>query len=247
MKFKSTIKKLIVPKFEPLGYEFSAPGGINYFFSNKAEDKSLNFDTNRFFKNQLRIEFWELINQQGDDIRFDFSYLRPEFFPYKLEYTSQEAFDESLITLTDKIIDIILPYGDAVRKNFVSMTPDLYDELAIDTVRRAKRFSEQQNLSLNEEGVHQLQAVIASIQTVRENRKQDFERHRSEIIDMAAFFGEALNTKYGFAGKWYWRDDCSPTPFYATMTQGFDVLRRTIDAWNIGGEVINYGLDFFPI
>jgi len=247
MKFKSTIKKLIVPKFEPLGYEFSAPGGVNYFFSNEAEKKRLNFDANRFLKGQLRIEFWEQINYNGEDIRFNFSYLRPEFFPYKLEYASQETFDESFITLADKIIEIILPYGDVARENYVYVEQEMYSELAIDTVGRAKRFSEKWNLSLNEEGVHQLQGVIALLQTGRENRKRDFERHRSEVIDMAAFFGEALNTKYGLAGKWYWRDDCSATPFYATVTQGYDVLRRTIDAWNMGGEVINYGLDCFPI
>lgn len=247
MKFKSTIKKLIVPKFEPLGYEFSAPGGVNYFLSNDVEKRILSFDTNRFFKDLLRIQFRERFDPNYEDIFFDFMYLRPEFFPYKLDYSSQEAFDESFVILADKIIEIIFPYCDVVRENYVYVEQEMYNELAIDTVGRAKRFAEKWNLTFDAKGVHQLQRIIALLQTGRENRKRDFEKQKNELIDMAAFFGEAMNTVYKLEGQWYWRDNGSWIPFYVPATQGYDVLGRTIDAWNTGGEVINHGFDRFAI
>ena len=243
MKFKSTIKKLIVPKFEPLGYEFSAPGGVNYFLSNDAEKRILNFDTNRFFKDLLRIQFRESLNHNYEDIFIKFMYLRPEFFPYKLDYSSQEAFDESFVILADKIIEIIFPYCDVIRENYVYVEQDMYNELSIDTVGRAKRFAEKWNLTFDDAGVHQLDRIIASLQTGRENRKRDFEKHKNELIDMAAFFGEARSVRYCLNGQWYWRDDCSKIPFYAPVADGYDVLSRTIAAWNMGGEVTNYGFD----
>ena len=177
MKFKSTIKKLIVPKFEPLGYDFSAPGGVDYFLSNDAEKRILSFDTNRFFKDLLRIQFRERFDPNYEDIFFDFMYLRPEFFPYKLDYSSQEAFDESFESTTQgTVLCVALSVTDSAgRDNKLhlqhALAPAQSLLVQINSINKAiNQFSNTENRPLCFDlSAEELKALLQRIYAMEEN------------------------------------------------------------------------------
>lgn len=248
MKFKQTIVKKAAPLLEPHGYVLYMPGGVNYIFWNEEEKAQLSFDTSRFVRDRLRIEFKQTTSvDRFESVYLKYEYLRPEFFPYKLNYESQESFDASMELLIQKTIEIIFPHCDRLKDNFVIPTEEMHRELSCNTVERANQFADKWGLAFNDSNDtrEKLNALIKNMQSGIENRQRDFDAHREDVLGMAAFVGEVMNKKTHTEGQWYWRGE-APHTYYAVAAQGYDPLMKVAWAWNDGDISIRGGFDRFP-
>jgi hypothetical protein len=234
------------------GYILIDPGGVaNYTFCNQEHTKTIAFDLDKYMKRWIRVHFQIFFPLERDMLSFNLEYLKPELFPkINVVYETQEELDATLILLTDKIIEIIIPFMDVIQKNAVFQTLEMHEELAKGTIERAERFAEKWDLPLSTEpDMLHLDRVMDGLRKDVSQRKNDFYRNQGEIIDMAAYLGELMNIQENVPHQWYWRklSDSDSERFYATKAQGFDVLSRVIAAWNLGVEVMNYSFRYFPV
>lgn len=237
MKLKPAIKSIIAPLLADAGYALRGPASRDYTFvcENDFSRNSITFDHDKYSKSEVRVHFMATPKSDGLDVWFYLSYLKPDFFPP----IHEEDESEYLRRLTGQIISIVTPYMDLQAQNRIHVTDDMYIELARNTRERADRFATKYNLSpVFETKGAKMDEIMWSLQSDIQHRSEDFYANLQEILDMAAYAGECMNTKYGMTGQWYWREPYG----YCIKAQGYNILYRVMQAWIAGKEILNYSL-----
>ena len=88
---------------------------------------------------------------------------------------------------------------------------------------------------------------LRDLRTAAVRRREDFQRHREEILDLAAFYGELLNDEEETPGLWGWREVEPGHPEYVVGPRRYNPLRRAMLAWNFGPEVAAYSLQGYHL
>lgn len=242
MNLKPLITKLVTPRMREVGYLLAPGGGGSYTFTNEGTTRVITFDHEKYLPKKLRVHFQMVPPDRKNVIPFYVGFLNPNFFPpIKVEQYSDDS--QYVHALLEQMINIVLPYMDILEKNVVNCNAEMYQSLSTDTFSRAERFASKWKLSLEPDEVHgELDAILCSMQPHIWERKIDFFKHLSDIIDLAAYLGEVLNFREGTPRQWCWRELSSTERFFAIQATGYDVLSRVISAWNAGQEITNYSL-----
>ena len=245
MNYKSPIQKVMAPAMEQAGFSFLAIGYNHFRFANGSETQEIVIDTARYGVRNLRFAY-----HGTGERRFWFGLedLDPQFCPAAgMEYRTREELIPYLRQVTEDTVRILLPYLDAMVENYVAYTDVLSREMARDIQERIKRAQAQWGLALEygPDQLRRLDAAMDALRTAAVRRREDFQRHREEILDLAAFYGELLNDEEETPGLWgtlnmWWAQD-GTTPCGGRCWPGIlarrwrrTPCRGTISRWNAG-------------
>ena len=247
MNYKSSIQKVMAPALEQAGFSFLAIGYNHFRFANGSETQEIVIDTARYGVRNLRFAY-----HGTGERRFWFGLedLDPQFCPAAgMEYRTREELIPYLRQVTEDTVRILLPYLDAMVENHVAYTDVLSREMARDIQERIKRAQAQWGLALEygPDQLRRLDAAMDALRTAAVRRREDFQRHREEILDLAAFYGELLNDEEETPGLWGWREVEPGHPEYVVGPRRYNPLRRAMLAWNFGPEVAAYSLQGYHL
>lgn len=236
-----------MPIFEKYGFFPSVMGPKEYVFSNYDNTRAIFFDRDKFPPRKLRVCY----SVKGEtSFMLQLSNFKPGFLKMGLEYYSSEQELETFLNdMAHSTVEVVLPYLDAMEENYVFDTFEMSMALSKDTETRITRFADKWGLTKEptRENLVSLDEILDSMKTTVHNRKEDFEKHESQIIDLSAYFGELIAKDGGKSGQWLWREISEGLERYVIEAMGYDPLSRVVHAWNFGTEVTNYSLGGFPL
>lgn len=249
MKFKTAIKKIIAPALEKCGFSTDYTHNGCCAFYAPDESMQIEFDITKYSPKRLRTFYTVYTVSNEVAFRLNSQYLKPEFCPrYIVDYSTQEEFEQYLEELKNSIVELILPYMETMKQNYVLCTYAMNQSLAVNTAARARRFANKWGCSFDphRKNLVRLDEVLEVLRPAPTYRREAFQLHEDEIIDMASYFGELLTHAYGVPGQWYWRE-ISGNSYYVIKPYGYDPLERTICAWNCGHESYNFDFGKYPL
>ncbi|MCI9264636.1 MAG: hypothetical protein HFF06_08695 [Oscillospiraceae bacterium] len=247
MNTKLLLQQILLPKLQPLGYQFQVLGRGNFAFVKTDQTQAIIVDHSKYLPHKLRFIF----QIRPIHLEFELAKLYPGLCPSsQLTYNSQEELINYLSAVADDITDFIIAYMNIMEQNYVFSTVEQSVRLSEAPIERALRFSSRWGLSMSpyRANLLRLDEILEQMKTDIAHRKKDFFDNEDDILDLAAYFGEILSISKGFPHQWEWRNQDSPTykRFVITASK-YDPLERVIQAWNCGSELKNCSLKFFPI
>lgn len=236
MKFKQALQKYMIPALEAIGFTFEASPGPCYYFCNAEKTREIILDLdrgNRFLNYCFRLK------EKDTRIELNSGRLLQSFFPTEhWDYDDQEELELHVKEITEGYIHIIMPYFDAIAGNVIadwshSCPRDMYEALAKNPQGLAKQFTETYGLSLTgtKEEIAAAEAILIGWQTDMQHRKEDFQRHKADIIAVAAYAGEVIRLNRNNRGFNY--DNAWERDENGRFTLGnIDVLDRAVFIWD---------------
>lgn len=243
MKLKLALKKIITPVLEAQGFQADFSNNGNYIFRTSDGSLWIKFDTAKFLPKKLRAFF-----STNSGLYLALEYLKPDFFPVSgMNYETQEELEVYLIEFAKELCEIMVPYLNAMKTNYITYSLDWNHQMSQNVRERSVRFSKKWNLTIEPQRTNLvgLDAVLDKMRADASNRKRMFELHKEELIDMGAYFGELLRINHDGNGQWYWRE-VNGYSFFA-VERGYDPMQRVIHAWNCGREAFNCEFSRYPL
>lgn len=252
MQIKKTIIKIVIPLLEAHGFHLRLDGQTmatiskSYDFVNEDRTREISYDFPPLRIRYLRIS----LSVFGAQHKFS---IEMEQFRkmYDGHYENQAELDHLLITATENIVNIILPYLDALDRVFVVATNKLYHLLSEDTEEKAIGFSERHSIEFDPKYRFRDKSLISIIRALQSNdismRKEDFQRCQDEVLGLAAFLGECERKSSPYL-HWGWTqipefsrramELIKPQSTYGLIllpsdtAPAFDPLANILYAWN---------------
>lgn len=126
---------------------------------------------------------------------------------YFWEYDNEESF----VQILNEFVQIIIQYGIKAlnelsiptRETLIQTTPEMHINLFENHGIMCKYFIEKYKVSVHnvKQGLEQI------IKLMKENRDTNYEEMKDLLLEMAAYYGEALITQFGGAWKWDKNDE----------------------------------------
>lgn len=185
--------------------------------------------------NRLRITFETRGGE--NDLVVVLHELDPQFCPSsKMTYTTQVELEECVEAAARDGVNIILPYLDALEPNYIAPTEELRARMRTAPQERAARFAEKWSMKLwDKYALNRLNDILDTMRTDVNHRKEAFEKHEEEFLDLAAYFVGTDCIKKPDE-PWEWREFPEGSGRFI-LPDGQDSLFRPLKAWNYGREV----------
>ena len=236
MRIYPALKKAALPIFEPYGYKLINGGPApQHYFENEDGTRLISFSYDWMLLNRLRITFETRGGE--NDLVVVLHELDPQFCPSsKMTYTTQVELEECVEAAARDGVNIILPYLDALEPNYIPNTRELEEKIKNDPQKRAARFAEKWSMKLwDKYALNRLNDILDTMRTDVSHRKEAFEKHEEEFLDLAAYYiGTACITNPD--ETWDWREYPEGSGIFQ-LPKGGAPLFRPLKAWNYGREV----------
>lgn len=247
MRVKSAIIKKAVPALNNYGFTFQMPGRSDYLFMKGDGTQSISITMGRFNPKKIKVTYNVYCTSP---FSLELGSLNTEFCPASgMTYSTQEELELYIEEVINDSLNIILPFLRIMENNRVFNSYELSRELSIGTTERVKRACSKWNLSQmpSRENLKRLDIIMNGMRTDTACRKDDFYKNKSDIIDLAAYFGELLAISRGMPGQWGWHELSKGSPRFVIQANSYDPLERLIAAWNFGLESFVYSIGRFPL
>jgi hypothetical protein len=251
MKVKQTARKIMMPALTALGFTAdNEPWGQR--FRSSERDWIICVDTDPMWPRYLRVaigtrNIWLHLVDFPD---------APSNY-----YSSKESLVDVMQKATEYLTTFVIPYLDAVEAVYINIDHAVYTQFSNQIQERIRRFSEKTGLCCAD-GRRMVDAADAALRTLCPDeisrRNEAFCRHREEILDIAAAWGEAVRQNYQHPWQWGWTAPEPPTEWEEPMQQyglildplntrlGLDPLNHALFAWNLK-EIKRYRLGRYPL
>lgn len=243
MKVRTSLKKIVAPILETQGFQADFSRCGDYIFRMSDGSSWIEFDTAKHFPKKLRAFF-----STSSGLYLSLEYLKPDFFPVSaMNYETQEELEVYLIEFAKELYEIMVPYMNAMKSNYITYSFDWNHQMSENVEERSVRFAKKWGLTIEplRKNLVGLDAVLDKMRAEPSQRKKMFELNKDELIDMGAYFGELLRINHNKNGQWYWRETDAHSFF--VVERGYDPMQRVIHAWNCGKEAFNYGFSRYPL
>ena len=158
-------------------------------------------------------------------------------------YQTEEQFKKHLTDVARFIVQTIIPLFDCLARPKRSTTRELYEELSVDTQKKAMAFAKQHGLSwrLGPSCIRKM--VIATEEIIKEVQFKPFEEVKDLLLGATAYLGELVRKTYG--GKWVWGYNkvylLGNIGGHEDLCSGF--LENTLEYWQVP-ELYHYTLRY---
>ena len=236
MKIYPALKKTALPILAPCGFTLINGGPApEHYFRNKDGTRLIFFSYDWKLLHRLRITF----ETRGGENMVGVTHheLSRTFCPSsRMTYTTQEELEEYVEAAARDGVNIILPYLDALEPNYIAPTEELRARMRTAPQERAARFAEKWSMKLwDKYALNRLNDILDTMRTDVNHRKEAFEKHEEEFLDLAAYFVGTDCIKKPDE-PWEWREFPEGSGMFI-LPDGRDPLFRPLKAWNYGREV----------
>lgn len=181
---------------------------------------------------------------------------QPPLEPFAAFIHTLEDLAKKTVECVSRAFQEVIPYMEAVEARVVYPDLEMYNELSESPRERALRFSrENHDLPIRTDAatLDYLRDYMKSLMPCQEELYASrFPAVREQIIDLAAFAGEAVIAK--FDGEWRWYrlgrrfpnipdSFCIYLPDEGSEFGDFDPLLSIIMHWNFSSRLSGYGLN----
>lgn len=199
-------KKTALPILAPCGFTLINGGPApEHYFRNKDGTRLIFFSYDWKLLHRLRITFETRGGE--NDLVVVLHELDPQFCPSsKMTYTTQVELEECVEAAARDGVNIILPYLDVLEQNYIPNTKELEEKIKNDPQKRAARFAKKWSMKLwDKYALNRLNDILDTMRTDVSHRKEAFEKHEEEFLDLAAYYiGTACITNPD--ETWDWRE-----------------------------------------
>lgn len=187
MQIYRTIKKTIAPFLEKYGFHLLSQKG-GYDFRNEDGTRLIQYDFPPLRPRFLRITISVLGEHRFSLELSQFKKL------YNGHYDTQAELDDLIISATQNIVSVILPYIDSLVQVYIEPTDALYHLLSVDPKKVAMDFLSRYSTELSQGHLAEREMIRSIVRDMQPSdillRKEWFQHRQNEIIAVAAFLGE---------------------------------------------------------
>lgn len=211
MKKLAIIKKIIGNNLEPYGFEYYGKEPDSWIFSrknNNVEQFVCIYDNNYY----TRIELYTSLDLSArSEINNFYPKWKEEGEQFFWEYTDEQSF----IKILEEFVPIIIDFGleelermsIPTREQLVRPTKEMQKKLYMNHEEYTNSFISKYNVHIED-----INKVITNITVImQQNQNKDYEEMKETLIEMAAFYGSAINSY--FNGRWVWEGDICSVEF----------------------------------
>ena len=233
MQLRKTVKSIILPVMEREGFKLTDSATSYYEFALSDDSVRVIIDKDPWPPSELRVKFYYR-NYLGGFSFLEINRLN-EYINLDLQYTSQEELEQKLLTIAGILESHSIAFIKSIRDNHVYFTSSDSVLLSADPAKQALRYVKGVHLTFENslENYLFMEGHVAEMRgEIIGNWRTNFEKHKTDIIDLISFYGEITIMKDNCGAKWEWGDSRS---FGLAYEQGWRYPQSDlVNYWNYG-------------